>query len=114
MVMLKTIIFAFVIFCEAKGEPFKGKLAVGEVLEYRSTNLKSIFGKNQFAFNTKLCFDDLKIMHECLAAGFLTANGFLFTGKVKSHFNSNNRKPKGTRFVSKIGNHKFYMEKNND
>jgi hypothetical protein len=32
---------------------------------------------------------------------------------LKSHFNSNNTKPKNTYFVAKIGNHKFYMWKSN-
>jgi len=115
MLMLKTFLFAFIIFCEARGEPLNTKLAVGETLEYRSHSPKLIFGKNQYSFKVnKLYFDDLLVIHECLAAGFLSANGLLVSGiGKKSHFHSLNVKPKSwnsLKLVGKSGKLKFYIK----
>ncbi len=120
MLIIKALLFSFIVFCEAKNQPFNTMLAVAETIENRSLNPIEVLGKNQFCFNTGRHYaDNLKVLHKVLAAGFLAANGLKLSGIEQQYYFHDKRMKKPAKdwgkvkFVGKSGSLKFYRKENN-
>ena len=110
------ICLAEVMYREARGEPYRGKLAVAQVVlnrlhyrEYPDTVCEVIFQKNQFQWVKK--FKGFEAPKE-----FFTVASTVLSGKHEmrwlkaTHFHATYVHPKWYKLtkITKIGNHIFY------
>lgn len=113
------------IYYESVGEPYAGKVAVGQVILERIKNplypnsVCTVISENQqfqWFNNQKLpikVFDETKE----IAEGVLAGNKQLRVVQGATHFHNLTVKPDWAKrmvHMATIGNHKFYKNKNND
>ena len=107
------------IFYEARGESFKGKVAVGLVtlnrlkyMEYPDTICGVVFQKKQFSW-TSVKQNRVKINEQvwldCIDAAY---KAILFRGSfTATHYHNTSVRPKwGFKKLGQIGNHIFYRQ----
>ena len=98
---------AAVIYKEARGESLIGKLAVGQVVLNRGTNIcKTVNQKGQFSWRAKsrLYYDEPTYN---LARTILN-RGYALRRFTATHFHNTTVTPNWTGYLTTIGNHKFY------
>lgn len=111
------------IFKESHLEPEKGKQAVASVILQRMKNRNKsacqvVFEKHQFSWVRKWKKNEQDTLHHLSMAKNILAQykRKKYNGLVATHFHSKNmkRKPKWTKkmkMVANIGNHLFYLHK---
>lgn len=107
------------IYHEARGESFRGKLAVAIVTinrtktpGYPSTICGVVYQKKQFSWTgTRVKIDDFSIWNDSLTAANMAIENDRILGNFNAtHYHNNTVKPNwGLTKVAKIGKHTFYM-----
>jgi spore germination cell wall hydrolase CwlJ-like protein len=98
---------AAAIYKEARGESYRGKLAVAQVIMNRGVNIcKTINQPGQFSWRSKerLYYDNY---HYNLATKILT-RGYAIKGFKATHFHNTTVNPNWSGYITTIGNHSFY------
>lgn len=112
----ETLCIAEAIYREARGEPYLGKLAVGQVVinrtrhkNYPSTACEVVFQKYQFSWTKR--FKRFKATPEDIHLAFKVKHGEHELKNFKAtHFHANYVNPKwNLRKIRTIGNHIFYI-----
>lgn len=116
---LQTKCMAEAVYQEARGEPYKGKLAVGQVIMNRTKNPRFpntvcdvIFQKHQFPWTKQFTRFTATYEYIILAEKIISGNHYLGNFKA-THFHAKYVNPRWNDLyvVSIIGNHIFYKTK---
>lgn len=98
---------ATAIYHEARGEPWRGRLAVAQVVLNRGTNPCKVINRvGQFTWktNNRQYYDQTS--HNI--AKMVWERGWAIRGFQATHFHNTTVNPKWNGYITTIGRHKFY------